>query len=70
MNEHKRKVGRPTADRATKQKARRFYPFEKSVENVNLMNVAHANYVKAYGRDSTDAAVLRDALRLYDPKAT
>lgn len=70
MNEHKRKVGRPATDRTNKQKARRFFPLERTAETEALMSAAHASYVRANGRDTTDNEVLRDALRRYDPKAT
>lgn len=62
----KRKVGRPAnPNRAMKQKNRRFFPLEKNAQTVPLMNNAHATYVRKHGADTTDAEVLRDALREY-----
>lgn len=62
----RRKVGRPAnPNRAMQQKNRRFYPLEKSADTVRLMNAAHYTYVRIHGKDSTDAEVLRDALRQY-----
>lgn len=59
-------AGRPrNPDREAKQKARRFIPLEKTEETMRLLRGAHATYVKVHGRDTTDAEVLRDALRNY-----
>jgi hypothetical protein len=58
--------GRPkNPDRTAQQKARRFIPLEKTPETERLMSAAHAAYVRVNGRDTSDAEVLRDALRTY-----
>jgi hypothetical protein len=62
----KRKVGRPAnPNRAELQKKRRFLPLEKTDDTIALIKKAHAAYVDRYGKDTTDAEVLRDALRQY-----
>lgn len=62
----KRKVGRPAnPNRTAQQKSRRFFMLGKQTDTIRLMNAAHATYVRKHGTDTTDAEVLRDALREY-----
>lgn len=62
----RRKVGRPAKPgRAERQKQRRFLPLEKTPETIALIEKAHAAYIMRYGKDATDAEILRDALRQY-----
>lgn len=62
----KRKVGRPAnPNRATLQKSRRFFMLGKQADTITLMQAAHAVYVRKHGADTTDAEILRDALRQY-----
>lgn len=45
--------------------ARRFYPLEKTSNTVALVGLAHQVYEVQYGKDTTDAEVIREALREY-----
>lgn len=45
--------------------ARRFYPLEKTPSTVALVESAHIVYEAQHGKDTTDAEVIRHALREY-----
>ena len=57
--------GRPrNPDRDRLQKMRRFYQLEKNDQTIALMKMAHAQHRKSAGKDTSDAEVIRWALRV------
>lgn len=66
MTIQKPKRGRPrNPKRDAQQKARRFYPLEKTPKTIALMKEAHRAYEQQTGHDTSDAEVLRAALTAY-----